>query len=743
MSDSSGSSCSGAGWGSAPELAFDFEGMTLWAEEMVPIFVLRRILRGISEVLRGIYPDTKLLVARDTGGDARSRLARRSSWHELDSVLNSDDCLHDAFAGYPDAQVALFPETFEFLIRYYIPSPRRLGMSSLGHTWGFFIPVPHEQPIGGRWGQYDVKCSPGLRWLIMDACLRAGSPEPKSVIGKVRFLHEIVLPDSHRQTIRYMERELTPDVMRLALSLYENGGFWYGIQRRSDLLADTLREIGSLGDCAVVPFVLPFVFIDCRPVAEAAAWAIGRLLELRDSRRFLHCVSPTSAMGDPAGMNASFRWLGREGIRYLESFEGARTSLLGVASLHQSGYVREEAVSVLASAQDGSELPFLLVRMNDWEPSLRRVADHAVESRVVPEYAHHIVRNLGVLRLLIRSRRKDYADLFGRVQYLLRLPRTRSALFEGLASPDVAVRRACYRIALSLEGSTQAEMVLRASADDDISIRSMAAHAMTDSFLAAESPETLLSLAKSRYAPIRREALLLLGKLFPSVASELMLQAILDPNASVRSLAQHWLLNWRRVDVAQLYRDVLMHAHGARLRAAIEGLGEAGAASDAEIVMLFAAHPATRTRIAVIRALSALVRSGHADLFLRLLADRAPSVSHEARQALVHRPYLVSVDQLGEAFTLSTCAHVRRNVIGLITKRGVWESIPYLVCACCDPDENLRRSAVQSVALGLSRPSAQGPTPQQVDRIRGAIVECGNRLPDHLLHELMFAIEVT
>lgn len=62
--------------------------------------------------------------------------------------------------------------------------------------------------------------------------------------------------------------------------------------------------------------------------------------------------------------------------------ERARLSVYGFASFHPNGYVRERAVQLLANDFSGSELPYLLIRMNDWVEPVRKKAKDAVISRL-------------------------------------------------------------------------------------------------------------------------------------------------------------------------------------------------------------------------------------------------------------------------------------------------------------------------------------------------------------------------
>ncbi len=44
---------------------------------------------------------------------------------------------------------------------------------------------------------------------------------------------------------------------------------------------------------------------------------------------------------------------------------------LAVLSMHRSGYVREAALRRLAETNDGTELPYLFIRLNDWVAEIR------------------------------------------------------------------------------------------------------------------------------------------------------------------------------------------------------------------------------------------------------------------------------------------------------------------------------------------------------------------------------------
>jgi HEAT repeat protein len=56
-----------------------------------------------------------------------------------------------------------------------------------------------------------------------------------------------------------------------------------------------------------------------------------------------------------------------------------------------SDYVRQAAVEALGKIESGAELPFLLMRVNDWVPNVRNLAAELLEKRVRPDYVPHFV----------------------------------------------------------------------------------------------------------------------------------------------------------------------------------------------------------------------------------------------------------------------------------------------------------------------------------------------------------------
>ena len=109
----------------------------------------------------------------------------------------------------------------------------------------------------------------------------------------------------------------------------------------------------------------------------------------------------------------------------------------GVLAMHPGGYVREAAVRRLTAFRGGDELPFLLLRANDWTRAVRERAARAVIERAVPENAPLFVRALPLIARLEESERKNAEPVLEAVRPVLRSPQARQALFLALDSPDL------------------------------------------------------------------------------------------------------------------------------------------------------------------------------------------------------------------------------------------------------------------------------------------------------------------
>jgi len=536
-------------------------------------------------------------------------------------------------------------------------------------------------------------------------------------------------------------RRTSPHTRALIQQLYKAAGFWEKLKGSRDDAA-ILSEIGDSTEPTAIIDILPFILATNPDVAAAAAMSVHKLV-LRTTTQELVWLDSVLRRHSSYSGGYLYEWhkLAPEQLGLLERFGEASGSLIGIASFHQSGYVREAATKRLDLMASGAELPFLILRVNDWVSNVRDAAYEAIRARLKPRYARRFITHLALVSRLEEAGRADHKPLVQAINELLVSAECRTTLLESLKSEDRFIRRASFRLALDSTQSDLSSVVRQALDGQDTIVRVWAAQRVFSAFAGATLDLFLESMRRDRFMPIRREALRIdVQRNSPGSLAELR-SALLDPHASMREESRYHLRKLDPMDVASFYRQYLLAAEGRTLCAVISGLGETGATADDHLIVPYTSHAASRIRRAAIRALAKLNGDAHVDLFIEALKDQVPYVSRQALSVLADQPSLVSDEQVWELFQSTSHPHVKRNALFLIEKLGKWDSIYYLVTAVRDSDEaiaSMSRAGIQRWLARFNR-SFTTPTDGQLARLDNALEESGSLLDEASQEQLRFS----
>jgi hypothetical protein len=280
-----------------------------------------------------------------------------------------------------------------------------------------------------------------------------------------------------------------------------------------------------------------------------------------------------------------------------------------VLGFHRNGYVREHATRWLDQVQTGHEVPFLILRMNDWVASIRGVARGAMERRLRLSMAGALLRHIAMLRRLERWGRTDHAPFLKRAMAFLRRPDLAPHRMAALSSRDVASRHELFSLALAAEPHRRVELASLAARDPDRRVRRWALRQLQGA-TAVDKLEVVEFFLLDENLAHRQEAQLI-----------------------ARRLSPQW-------DLSRFYRDA-MTGDERQLRAAVFGLGETGSAADVPQVLPLLAHPRTAIRRAALYAVAWLDMDGQADVVVEALDDPRRKVSNDAAQNLVRSAHLI------------------------------------------------------------------------------------------------------
>jgi len=507
---------------------------------------------------------------------------------------------------------------------------------------------------------------------------------------------------------------------------------------------EIIRRIAETGEFAAVPEIVSFALSNNQEVRQAAASAIHTLMHLAPSSSLAWLDQRMRELSPHLGHHR-LHWhqLRPSQLMHLENFQSASVSLLGVASFHSSGYVREEAIHRLAKIMTGMELPFLLIRLNDWVSEIRRTTRNYVQVRLRPDYADHFIAHLTLVYRLQQAGRDDHHLLIEAVETLLKKSECRAALGLGLGSTDRFTRRISYRLAADSADVGLASLLDEALKDCDPVIRLWAARNVISAFDDEECQAYLSRLKRDRFMPVRREALRALLSKFPQRMIEELQVALLDTHASIREEAGYRLRQIAPIDMSGFYRDALKSGEESSLAAAISGLGVTGTADDANLLHPYINHPRVKIRRAVLQALSRLSGETNLDVFLNGLLDPSPSVSSEAKKALILRVRLVGGSRLWEVFSRATTTHLKLKALTLISRLDKWESIPFLIRAAGDPEQNIVEAAHDFLRSWLWFYNIQfsQPTSIQLESLKYELDGCQEYLAPEIHGQLMFLLK--
>jgi HEAT repeat protein len=538
-------------------------------------------------------------------------------------------------------------------------------------------------------------------------------------------------------------RAISADTRRLIEQLNEPVGFWERVTgSRAD--AKLLSAIGGLGEPAAIVFIFPFVLADRSDVASAAATAVHRLTAATSPADLAYLDIELRKRWPYAGryrldwLRLSPRELGR-----LERFGEASVSLLGIASFHESGYVREAAIKRLDLITSGAEIPFLLIRLSDWVSNVRDAAHKSIRSRLIPDYCRRFIANLALISRLEQTERGNHQSLIDAIHELLKSAECISVLLEALGSDDRFIRRASFRLALHATDIDLPQVLRQGLRDQDTVIRLWAAQRVSSGVEGAALDRMLTLMKRDRFMPVRREALrIYAGRSLEGWRVELR-SALLDTHPSMREEARYLLREDESMDVASFYRQAVSAGSEISLYSVISGLGEAGSVSDVHLLLPYVSHRVAKIRRAAIRALGRLSARDYRSVFVDALTDEVPRVSREALKVLANKASLIGDERLWDIFCSASHQHIKLNALSLLEKLGKWDSICFMVKAVCDSDEEVANRGRLSIQRWLWRFNRgfSSPTLEQLAKLRNVLEECGNRLDDKTMDDLRFSMK--
>gem|GEM_PF-6857043 len=391
-----------------------------------------------------------------------------------------------------------------------------------------------------------------------------------------------------------------------------------------------IESVGARGRVRDLVELLPFLPPEAHPLGVEAARAAGAVLsrcsplDLAWFDRWYRGGYSPRGPARPAWQSVQ---LGTS------SWAEQYPAVVALASFHENGFVREVAVRLLSERSDGSELPYLLLRTNDWVGKVQAAAMAAVSKRVSTAYAAPWLRCLALLdRARAGQRGARGVALYGsRVEDILLGELVRAELEAALTTGDLAVRRIVLRLALRLPEPERRRLLAAAVADVDPVMAQRATEGLLAQATAgSDGEETVRALLSHRLGTVRGLALGALVDRGMAGAHSALERALFDDARSVRELARDALSRGAHPapDFAAMYRDRLAATTStvAERARALEGLADVARRDDAPVLRGFFDAPNARLRAAAIAGLGRCAADEHHEELEAALRDPSAAV---------------------------------------------------------------------------------------------------------------------
>ncbi len=493
-----------------------------------------------------------------------------------------------------------------------------------------------------------------------------------------------------------------------------------------------IHRLAECGEGAAIPHLASALCVAGGVAANAAGYAIHRLVSNLEPEELPWLDEQMRGISFYT-MLERWKMLAPGEVESLPQTEETKASILGLASLHANGRIREAAVRQLARITDGREVPFLLLRLNDWVTPVREMARFVLLGRLSDGHVEPFFENLFLVFRLSRCGREDHTQIVLAVTGALADPKHAATLIHLANHRSRFVRRRCFQHALTTDGEHRKDVVRCGLNSEDSVLRLWATRSVESSFDDSEIREILPNLKSDAFMPVRREALSIDIRLAPEAAVATLKEALLDGNIAIREFARFHLKKLGWTAFAPFYRDAIQQ--GRKLPTVISGLGESGSKGDVGTLLPFLSAGRAKERRAAVRSLAMLCEKDHAETLLAALDDPSKKVAREAMNALRGNGHWFDIEELWRLVKTGSRYYQRAGTLELLSEARAWKCFPYLVRAAADSDARIASLAENTMDRRYNSVYTK-PSETELQHLHNAIAECQSRLKGPFLLNL-------
>ena len=545
-------------------------------------------------------------------------------------------------------------------------------------------------------------------------------------------------------------KSLSDEAQRLLAKLGDDTSWVENIKRLFLKRHSVLLEMAKLGEPALIVYIVPFIgHPQLGPTAVRVIDELAAGLTSRELMQLSFNGPAHIAFGTPwswtrlRSPHKSWYELEAGDVTLFDDGSSGTVWALGLTANHGNGFVRQAALERLGRRRTGRELPFLLLRANDWVTQVRRLVLGLLEERLDPDYVEHFARNFFLVERLLECGRANHRPLVEAVSKLVFHPDHRGVLLDVVGDCDRWTARALLRCLVEHVPIDDHKLIAVFLGHSDLVTRTMAARWLVAN-ASCDSLATYLGRLKADSASsIRKVFLYAVVDRFPEEIESSLQALLLDRSAAVRDAARFYLRESEEIDSERTYRDALGSESSRVLAIAIDGLVETKQADCLETIREHQTSEFVAVRKAVLRAIAAFGASDEIDVFLKALCSEEPGISRTGRTCMAKRTRVSHQPMFETILRETTWSHVERNVICLFGSFPRWQRLVALLMVC--EKFECQRELVEDLIVAWNRDSLISfvrPNETVLRDIQQRLEACGHTLPGNLSRGLSRTVEI-
>ncbi len=417
--------------------------------------------------------------------------------------------------------------------------------------------------------------------------------------------------------------------------------------------------------------------------------------------------------------------------------EDEKTVILGLCSFHPNGYFREKALHKLAQQNTGKELPYLLLRCNDWVQEIKKPAEQYIESRLTEQHLKEIIK---CLPYIINN---ENSNAFRKAVQLLTEKQSCPYLDKCTESKDRSIRLACYQMMMLLNLINKESLIKYYSKEKEPSLRLFIFNEWTRDITVDDFKSYYPLLNRDKSPTIRLKVLEKVNFYFPSESFKQLEAALLDKSREIRAFARFSIKKQDATyDFIMFYSQMLTANQS--VQTAILGLGEVGRQEHAELVTPYLEHNNVSFMKAAIGAVTMLDGETYKRSIAALLNCKHRGISKAAMKAIASLNYEDLEEPLYTLYKDTIYDHTKYNTALLLSSLPKWEAIIYIIKFTVNTEDDeisrLGKRKLEGWTAQFNR-SFVLPTKQQIETIKALLYNHRHDLEQQQVSAIEFCLK--